>query len=104
MNAPDFLAGNSHAVRSSPSVTAVGRVTFPSQRPSPRTQHQLSHPAQPSALWEMRFKADLKNVSSFSQLLNALVPLSKLAMVKLKPDSVHLICLADGPGPAQVWW
>ena len=52
----------------------------------------------------MRFKADLKNVSSFSQLLNALVPLSKLAMVKLKPDSVHLICLADGPGPAQVWW
>jgi len=52
----------------------------------------------------MRFKADLKNVGAFSQLLGALVPLSKLAVLKLKEDQVHLICLADGPGPCQVWW
>lgn len=52
----------------------------------------------------MRFKAELRNVGSFSQLISSLVPLGKLAVLKLKPEEVHLISIADGPGPAQVWW
>ncbi|ORY63660.1 checkpoint protein Hus1/Mec3 [Leucosporidium creatinivorum] len=52
----------------------------------------------------MRFRAEITNPSSFSRLIGSLTPLSKLATLKLKPDTVHLVCLSDGSaGCVQVW-
>ncbi|GAA5882598.1 hypothetical protein JCM3774_002736 [Rhodotorula dairenensis] len=52
----------------------------------------------------MRFKADLRHPQQFSRLIASLSPLGKIATLKLKPDAVHLICMADGTkAGVQVW-
>ncbi|KAG0656214.1 hypothetical protein C6P46_000370 [Rhodotorula mucilaginosa] len=52
----------------------------------------------------MRFKADLRHPQQFARLIASLSPLGKIATLKLKPDAVHLICMADGTkSGVQVW-
>lgn len=52
----------------------------------------------------MRFKADLRHPTQFARLIASLSPLGKVATLKLKPDAVHLICMADGTkSGVQVW-
>ncbi|GAA6020065.1 hypothetical protein JCM10207_006774 [Rhodosporidiobolus poonsookiae] len=52
----------------------------------------------------MRFRADISNTSQFTRLITSLTPLGKTATLKLKADTVHLICTGDGArGGVQVW-
>lgn len=50
----------------------------------------------------VRFRAKLTSPDTFTNLINSLSPLSKIATLKLKADKVHLICLSEGQG-IQVW-
>ncbi|GAA5917537.1 hypothetical protein JCM6882_001722 [Rhodosporidiobolus microsporus] len=53
----------------------------------------------------MRFRAEISSTSHFTKLITSLAPLGKIATLKLKSDSVHLICRGEGGarGGAQVW-
>ncbi|KAM0786318.1 hypothetical protein ACM66B_001793 [Microbotryomycetes sp. NB124-2] len=52
----------------------------------------------------MRFRAEVVNVGSFSRIVTSLVPLSKLATLKLMHDVVNVICTSDGSvSCVQVW-
>ncbi|KDE06384.1 hypothetical protein MVLG_03291 [Microbotryum lychnidis-dioicae p1A1 Lamole] len=52
----------------------------------------------------MRFRATLASPVQFGRLVTSLSPLSKQATIKLKPDSVHLVCLSDTTANGvQVW-
>jgi HUS1 checkpoint protein len=52
----------------------------------------------------MRFRAEISNPTQFTRLVSSLAPLGKVATLKLKSDSVHVICIADGAGRGvQVW-
>ncbi|GAA5985845.1 hypothetical protein JCM11641_005318 [Rhodosporidiobolus odoratus] len=46
----------------------------------------------------MRFRATISSPLQFTRLITSLTPLSKIATLKLKTDSVHLICTGDGAG------
>ncbi|KAM0749484.1 cell cycle checkpoint [Meredithblackwellia eburnea MCA 4105] len=52
----------------------------------------------------MRFRADMSSPSTFTALISSLTPLAKVATLKLKSDTVHLICFESvGNGGIQVW-
>ncbi|BGP17888.1 hypothetical protein JCM10213_000966 [Rhodosporidiobolus nylandii] len=52
----------------------------------------------------MRFRATISNPTQFTRLIGSLAPLGKRATLKLKSDSVHLICMGEGAGGGvQVW-